>query len=113
VAYKNKKDQAAASKRHYEANKTTVKKRTKKRNKSQKQKNKEYVNAVKELTGCVDCGETNPVVLDFDHVRGEKILCISDMARGAYCLKTIKEEIEKCEVRCSNCHRVATYNRRK
>jgi len=113
LAYKSKQDQAAASKRHYEANKTTVKKRTKKRNKSQKQKNKDYVNTVKELTGCVDCGETNPVVLDFDHVRGEKIKCISDMTRGGYSIKTIQEEIDKCEIRCSNCHRVATYKRRK
>ena len=113
MAYKNKKDQAAASKRHYEANKTTVKKRTKKRNKSQKQKNKEYVNAVKELTGCVDCGETNPLVLDFDHVIGEKIMNISDMSRTSYSRETLMNEIDKCEVRCANCHRIATDKRRK
>lgn len=113
MAYKNKIDQAKASKRHYEAHKDVIKKRTKKRNKTQKQKNRDYVNAFKSLSKCVDCGESNPVVLDFDHVRGEKILCISDMMRGAYSLATIKKEIKKCEVRCSNCHRLATYNRRK
>tara|TARA_R100001015_G_C4593644_1_gene148971 strand:+ start:122 stop:466 length:345 start_codon:yes stop_codon:yes gene_type:complete len=113
VAYKSKIDQAKASKKHYEANKEKVKARTRKRNKTQKQKNKEYVNKIKAEIGCVDCGEKNPIVLDFDHVRGEKIKCISDMTRGGYSIKTIQEEIDKCEIRCSNCHRVATYKRRK
>ena len=112
MAYKDKKDQAAASKRHYEANKEKIKRRSFKRNKTQRQKNKEYVAEVKEVSKCIDCGEDNPVVLDFDHVRGEKTSSISDMMRGAYGLETLKKEMNKCEVRCSNCHRVATHKRR-
>ena len=95
MAYKDKRDQAAASKRHYEANKEKVKKRTFKRNKNQRKVNKEYIDSVKKISQCMDCGEKNPLVLDFDHVRGKKILCVSDMMRGAYGLDSIKKEIRK------------------
>ncbi len=112
MAYKNKKDQAAASKRHYEKNKDTVKARSKVRNKSQKKKNRRFVAWVKSRSCCVDCGEDNPVVLDFDHVVGEKVMNISDMARTCYSRDTLMDEIDKCEVRCSNCHRIVTAKRR-
>src|SRR5262245_30731876 len=58
---------------------------------------------------CVDCGEDDPVVLEFDHVRGEKrdSICAMIIHRNIS-LKTLKAEIAKCEVRCSNCHRRRT-----
>jgi hypothetical protein len=60
---------------------------------------------------CVDCGESDPVVLDFDHVRGQKFMNVKRMLAGTYSLKRIFEEIEKCDVRCANCHRRATAKR--
>lgn len=57
---------------------------------------------------CVDCGDTRWQVLDFDHVRGQKIRAISIMVHEQFSIENIKEEIAKCEVRCSNCHRVKT-----
>lgn len=57
---------------------------------------------------CVDCGETNPVCLDFDHTKGIKKLSISNMLSRDYSWKTIIDEIAKCEVRCANCHRIKT-----
>ena len=112
MAYKDKKDQAKASKRHYEKNKDKIKARTRVRNKSQEKKNRHFVKWVKNRSCCIDCGETNPLVLDFDHVEGEKIMNISDMARTSYSRETIMTEIDKCEVRCSNCHRIITHKRR-
>ena len=60
--------------------------------------------------GCVDCGEKDPVVLDFDHVRGEKVDIISHMYAAA--LPRLLNEISKCDVRCANCHRRITARRR-
>lgn len=57
---------------------------------------------------CVDCGNTNPVVLEFDHVRGNKRYDISTMARSGFSWHRILQEIAKCEVRCANCHRIRT-----
>lgn len=51
---------------------------------------------------CRDCGEDDPVVLEFDHVRG-KTANIGDLV--TYSLERIRKEIELCEVRCANCHK--------
>jgi len=59
---------------------------------------------------CIDCGETNPIKLEFDHVRGEKKCHVSSLMRQRTVIK-IKTEIEKCEVVCANCHRVRTMTR--
>jgi hypothetical protein len=53
---------------------------------------------------CVDCGEADPLVLDFDHRDGvEKLETIAYLrVRGNR--EELLAEIEKCDVRCSNCH---------
>lgn len=53
---------------------------------------------------CVDCGESDIIVLEFDHVRGTKSGSISDMIKDGVSWKRISEEISKCEVRCANDH---------
>lgn len=60
---------------------------------------------------CVDCGESDPLVLEFDHVRGVKKYNIADLIRRYAGWSTIMSEIEKCDVRCANCHRRATAKR--
>src|SRR5579863_8485556 len=57
---------------------------------------------------CVGCGETDPVVLDFDHRDGvDKLDDVSKlMTLKRY--EEAKQEIEKCDVLCSNCHRRRT-----
>lgn len=57
---------------------------------------------------CIDCGESDPVVLEFDHVRGKKSYNVSAMGSLVLSWKSILKEIEKCEVRCANCHRRRT-----
>lgn len=57
---------------------------------------------------CVDCGEDNPIVLEFDHVRGTKVDAVALLVKDGYGWETIMSEIEKCDVRCANCHRIKT-----
>lgn len=60
---------------------------------------------------CMDCGKTYPpCVMDFDHVRGNKIGNIATMIRQS--IDVVIEEIEKCDIVCSNCHRIRTHERR-
>ena len=61
---------------------------------------------------CVDCGESDPGVLEFDHVNGQKVSEVSVMIYDGYSWETIAAEIAKCEVRCANCHLIATSERR-
>ncbi len=53
---------------------------------------------------CTDCGESDPVVLTFDHVIGNKRMNVADMVTQGYALGEIEKEIAKCEVTCFNCH---------
>ena len=58
---------------------------------------------------CVDCGERDPLVLDFDHIEPEnKRNEIYWLAHGTYAWSTIVDEVAKCDVRCANCHRRRT-----
>ena len=57
---------------------------------------------------CIDCGANNPIVLDFDHPDPKaKIASISDLVCMQQCgPEKLQAEMEKCEIRCANCHRI-------
>lgn len=59
---------------------------------------------------CVDCGETDPVVLEFDHV-GPKRAEISTLVRRGVLEAVLVEEMARCEIVCANCHRRRTATR--
>jgi len=57
---------------------------------------------------CMDCGYSNVIALDMDHRDpNEKKHGISTLTSGGR-LRQLKEEIEKCDVVCANCHRIRT-----
>jgi len=62
--------------------------------------------------GCVDCGNTDIRVLEFDHVRGSKLRSVGEMVTRGVGIDVLTAEIEKCEVRCRNCHVIKTFDRR-
>ena len=53
---------------------------------------------------CIDCGNDDIRLLVHDHVRGKKIGCVLQLLNTLHKWEKILEEIEKCEVRCHNCH---------
>src|SRR4051794_14200211 len=58
---------------------------------------------------CADCGETDPTVLEFDHLRDKSFNIGSALPYRNW--QTVLDEIEKCEVVCANCHRRRTMRR--
>ena len=67
-----------------------------------------FISEYKVKRGCCDCGyNKHHSALDFDHIIGNKELNVSHSKSVNQAIK----EIEKCEVVCSNCHRIRTYNR--
>ncbi|GAA4578450.1 hypothetical protein GCM10023176_54400 [Micromonospora coerulea] len=93
---------------HYEANKGDYLTRVRARQVELTRTTREFLISYLRDHPCVDCSEGDPVVLQFDHCRGEKVANISDMVRRGWSLRTIKLEIEKCDVVCANCHQRRT-----
>lgn len=87
----------AYRRKHYYNNKEVYIERAK----ATKKRVREYANIMKDK--CVLCGETEKVCLDFHHLKdkGEGVNKLIQKCS----LKRVKEEIEKCVVLCSNCHR--------
>jgi hypothetical protein len=97
----------ARSKQYYKENKEIHKQNVYKRKKKELKENQDRMVSYLLANPCVDCGESNPVCLDFDHQRDKK-MNVSLMLHGGYCWDSILKEIDKCEVRCANCHRKKT-----
>jgi hypothetical protein len=77
-------------------------------NKSLKKRIHQFVIEYLKSHPCVDCSESCVLVLEFDHLQDKKF-GISTAIHNGYSLKDIKDEIAKCEVRCSNCHLKKTH----
>jgi hypothetical protein len=58
---------------------------------------------------CVDCGETDVLVLEFDHLGGKSFGIATALRDRSW--PDILVEIGKCDVRCANCHRRRTAQR--
>ncbi|ASZ74720.1 HNH endonuclease [Mycobacterium phage Phabba] len=61
---------------------------------------------------CADCKVSYPYyVMQFDHVRGVKLFNIANASGGRRSMKSLQDEIDKCDVVCANCHAARTWRR--
>lgn len=73
---------------------------------NRRQRLNERIDKIKKQTGCVICGEDEVICLDFHHLsEHKKERNVSDMVRFGPSWDTLQQEIDKCIVVCSNCHR--------
>lgn len=96
-----------AKRDYYAANRDDVSRKAAAANRKRERAHKARITKYLIANPCVDCGERDPVVLDFDH-QGDKSFGISGSA-GRMAWVRIEREITKCDVRCSNCHRRKSY----
>jgi hypothetical protein len=73
---------------------------------------KEWFNEIRSKMSCKICGEDRWWVLDFHHRENKKESVPLLVHKGAS-KHTIVEEMSKCDVLCSNCHRDLHYRERK
>lgn len=99
----------AASRRWYSRNAESEKRR----NADRRIQLAEKIRSLKEAAPCEDCGRAFPYfVMDFDHRPGEiKEFNIGDAGWLGYSASRVMAEINKCDLVCSNCHRIRTAQR--
>jgi hypothetical protein len=108
----NPKSNTLAVQRYYERNRggrryKAILEQTRRR----RQQRREILDSLK-AEPCADCGQSFPTCcMDFDHVRGVKKAAISSMLCGAADWERLCEELDKCDMVCSNCHRIRTARR--
>jgi hypothetical protein len=99
---------AAYRRSHYQRNKPEYIAREVDRIRRRRTENRRLVCAYLRSHPCVDCGERDIVTLQFDHRdRATKLQDVSLLVIGKS-WSIVSREIEKCEVRCANCHRRRT-----
>lgn len=101
---------SASSKKYHRANKVEHNRQIHRRTSKEKKEMKRLLYEYLLNHPCIDCGETDPVVLEFDHLR-EKFAGVTVLAARGYNWRQIAAEIDKCEVVCANCHRLRTCKR--
>src|SRR5579864_7197558 len=85
------------SKAHYQKNRVMHNRRRYVHQVEYRARNRACIGEYIRSRSCIDCGESDPVVLEFDHVRGAKRYDISRMTRCGFSWKRILEELAKCE----------------
>jgi hypothetical protein len=102
---KRKEKNREYQKKHYSQNKEYYLNKAK----ESKLRVKEQFEQYKKTLKCEVCGENHPATLDFHHKNpSEKEIIISESI-WRWSWNSIKKEIDKCSVLCSNCHRKLHY----
>jgi hypothetical protein len=89
-----------ALKAHYNDNKAYYKDKQLKL----RERNRDYIASIKSSSCCKICQEPDSCCLDFHHLTDKKYN-VAEMPALGLSLELIQEEIDKCVVLCSNCHK--------
>jgi hypothetical protein len=100
---------AAYKQEHYRANRQRYIEQAGARKKAVVAERFEYLVAYLREHPCVDCGEADSIVLEFDHLRDKKFSISEGLQSRNW--QSVLDEIAKCEVVCANCHRRRTARR--
>jgi hypothetical protein len=108
MPYKDSKAQRKAQADWYKRNKEAIKER---RSRARSEARKWVYDYKKAHSKCTDCQVSyEPHILDFDHL-ANKSFGISRAIQQGMAIEKIRQEIKKCEIVCSNCHRERTRSR--
>ena len=108
MPFKDKDKQRASWRKYYYANKEKVAVQRRR----QIQKAHDFVDRYKKK-GCEKCGIKHEAVIDFHHKDpSKKKGNISIWSKQGYGIDTLRKEIEKCNILCSNCHRILHWEER-
>jgi hypothetical protein len=73
---------------------------------------RKWIIRIKENTPCTDCGRYYPhYVMEFDHLPQYEKKFLVSLGCVQRKIDLIKAEMAKCELVCSNCHRVRSHTR--
>ena len=104
-----KKKSAEYSAKHYIANKKELQAKIRERRKKLKAEWSEY----KASLSCIQCGFSHPAALDFHHRDAKNKENIVSKLVSNGCFTRAKKEASKCDVLCSNCHRIHHWDEKK
>lgn len=81
----------------------SLRKTQKEQNRKRYLRNKEFITDYLSNHPYVDCGNSDIRVLEFDHIKGTKEFTVGS---SNVTLERLEIEINKCEIRCANCHKI-------
>ncbi len=130
MPYKNREDRLKRGKEYAKENpfRSLSKEQKERRNISQKKYRKAHLEKVRDWERnerarrrlwievfknkpCADCKKLYPsYVMQFDHKRDKKFMISKNIYN--FGIKKLREEIEKCDVVCANCHAIRTWSER-
>lgn len=106
MPYKQYSDEVAAKRRYYMRSKQAIVDRTRQK----RAEIRKWLIDYKTERGCKECGNKHPAVLDFHHTGGRKERGLTECANSQFSQQRLEEEIAKCIILCSNCHRISHWN---
>ena len=106
MPYSDPEDERAYQRSHYERNKELYESSAVASRAKQRIEQRLLIRRYLESHPCVDCGNADIRVLQFDDIaRGPDVVRVSRLIGTR---NRLLAELEKCEVRCANCHMIRT-----